>query len=75
MCNITEFFSNLEDSSDKKSVSLWNRKQATLSGIGLIKGKVFFDSSEVPMQLKEILFIPNLVCVTSFPPPKAVEKD
>ena len=55
-------FSNLEKSVSNKSVSVGNGKEASVSGIGIIRGKVAFDDACVPVQMKEALHIPDLMC-------------
>ena len=62
MSNNKSMFSDLEKSVSKKSVSVGNGKEASVSGIGLIREKVAFDDACVPVQMKEALHIPDLMC-------------
>ena len=62
MSNNEPMFSNLEKSMSYRSVSVGNGKEASVSGIGLIRGKDAFDDACVPVQMKEALHIPDLWC-------------
>lgn len=62
MCNNCDIFVDLNESDDSNTASVVDGNQTEVNGIGVVRGHAYFDEKEVPVEMKDALFIEGLMC-------------